>query len=136
MIALIAICTLAHFSFVLLLPGVLLGTLEILLRLVLVSLLLRWIFTFFLLLESTVESPATKSWYLEGLMVPIITNLSCSCVRDSKNSVSLGIFQAQAVNLRWKKTLNSQGQDSKVWPKLVAPPSFQFHTILAAKQGL
>ena len=48
MIALIVVCTLAHFSFVLLLLEVLLGTLGLLLRLVLVSLLLRWIFIFFL----------------------------------------------------------------------------------------
>ena len=46
MIALTAVCKLAHFSFVLLLLGVL-GTLGLLLRLVLVSLLLRWIFIFF-----------------------------------------------------------------------------------------
>ena len=48
MIALTAVCTLAHFSFVLLLLGVLIGTLGLLLRLVLVSILLRWIFRFFL----------------------------------------------------------------------------------------
>ena len=46
-IALTTVCALAHFSFVLLLLGVILGTLGILLRLVLVSLLLRWIFSFF-----------------------------------------------------------------------------------------
>ena len=44
MIALTAVCALAHFSFVLLLLGVLLGTLRLLWRLVLVSLLLRWLF--------------------------------------------------------------------------------------------
>ena len=44
----------------------------------------------------------------EGLMVPIITNLSCSCVRDSMNSASLGIFQARAVNLvQWKVETNT-----------------------------
>ena len=48
MISLIVVCALAHFSFVLLLPGVLLGTLGILFKLVLVSILLRWIFRFFL----------------------------------------------------------------------------------------
>ena len=48
MIALTTVCALSHFSFVLLLLGVLLGTLGILLRLVLVSLLLRCIFIFFL----------------------------------------------------------------------------------------
>ena len=48
MIALTAICALSHFSFVLLLLGVLLGTLGLLLRLILVSLLLRWLFIFFL----------------------------------------------------------------------------------------
>ena len=48
MIALTAVCALAHFSFVLLLLEILLGTLGILLRLVLVSLLLRWIFRFFI----------------------------------------------------------------------------------------
>ena len=48
MISLTAVCALAHFSFVILLLEVLLGTLGILLRLVLVSLLLRWIFIFFL----------------------------------------------------------------------------------------
>ena len=42
------VCALAHFSFILLLLGVLLGALGILLRLWLVSLLLRWIFSFFL----------------------------------------------------------------------------------------
>ena len=50
-------------------------------------------------LSSCLESPTTKAWSLEGLMVPIITNLSCSWVRDSMNSTSLGIFQARAVNL-------------------------------------
>ena len=48
MISLIAVCALAHLSFVLLLLGVLLGTLRLLWRLVLVSLLLRWIFSFLL----------------------------------------------------------------------------------------
>ena len=49
MIALTVVCALAHFSFVLLLLlGVLLGTLGLLLRLVLISLLLRWLFIFFL----------------------------------------------------------------------------------------
>ena len=48
MIALTVVCTLAHFSFVLLLLEVLLGALGILMRRVLVSLLLRWIFIFFL----------------------------------------------------------------------------------------
>ena len=92
---------------------------------------------FFFLFESTFESPATKAWSLEGLMVPIITNLSCSCVRDSMNSASLGIFQVSTWwHGRSKKTLNSQGQASRVWPKLVALPSFQFHTVLATKQGL
>ena len=46
--ALTTICTLAHFSFVLLLLEVMLGALGLLLRLVLVSLLLRWLFIFFL----------------------------------------------------------------------------------------
>ena len=91
-ISLIAVCTLAHFSFVLLLLVVLLGTLRLLRRLVLVSLLLRCLFRFFLIFESTLESPATRAWSLDGLMVPIITNLSCSCVRDSMKSVRLGIF--------------------------------------------
>ena len=44
MISLTAVCALAHFSFVLLL----LGTLGLLLRLVLVSLFLRWILSFLL----------------------------------------------------------------------------------------
>ena len=83
MIALTAICTLAHFSFVILLLEVLLGALGLLLRLVLISLLLRWILRFLLAFESTLKSPATRDWSLEGFMVPIITNLSCSCVRDS-----------------------------------------------------
>ena len=48
MIALTAVCALAHLSFVLLLLAVLLGTLRLLWRLVLVSLLLRWIFSFLL----------------------------------------------------------------------------------------
>ena len=48
MIALTAICTLSHLSFVLLLLEVILGTLGLLLRLVLVSLFLRWFFIFFL----------------------------------------------------------------------------------------
>ena len=78
MIALAAVCTLSHFSFVLLLLGVLLGTLGLLLRLVLVSLLLRWILAFFFLLKSILESSTTKAYYLEGLMVPIIINLSFS----------------------------------------------------------
>ena len=47
MIALTIVCTLAHFSFVLLLLGFLLGALDFL-RLFLVSLLLRWFFIFFL----------------------------------------------------------------------------------------
>ena len=46
MIALIAVCALAHFSFVFLLLVILLGTLWLLWILVLVSLLLRWIFSF------------------------------------------------------------------------------------------
>ena len=46
MIFLTAVCTLAHFSFVLLLLRVLLRTLGLLWRLVLVSLLLRWLFSF------------------------------------------------------------------------------------------
>ena len=119
MISLIAVCTLAHFSFILLLLWVLLGTLGLLLRLWLVSLFLRWIFIFFLDFESTLESPATKFWSLEGLMVPIITSLSYSSVRDSMNSARLGIFHTWAVNLvEWKvkKTLNSQGQASRVCP--------------------
>ena len=48
MISFSAVCARANFSFVLLLLGVLLGTLRLLLRLKLVSLLLRWIFSFFL----------------------------------------------------------------------------------------
>ena len=48
MIALTAVCALAHFSIVLLLLELLLGTLGLLLRLFLISLLLRWIFIFFL----------------------------------------------------------------------------------------
>ena len=48
MISLTVVCTLAHFSFVLLLLEVLLGALGLLLRLVLVSLLLRCIFRIFL----------------------------------------------------------------------------------------
>ena len=48
MIALITVCALAHFSFIILLLVVLLGTLWLLQRLVLVSLLLRWIFRFLL----------------------------------------------------------------------------------------
>ena len=51
MIALTAVCALAHnFSFVLLLLEVLLGALGLLLRLVLVSLLLRWLLIFLLAL--------------------------------------------------------------------------------------
>ena len=46
MISLAAICALAHFSFVLLLLEVLLGTLGLLLRLVLVSHLLSWLLIF------------------------------------------------------------------------------------------
>ena len=99
MIALIAVCALAHFSFVLLLLGVLLGTLRLLWRLVLVSLFLRWLLDFLLLFESTFESPATKDWSLEGLMVPIITNLSCSCVRDSVKSGRLGISKLELSTL-------------------------------------
>ena len=46
MISLIAVCALVHFTFVFLLLVVLLGTLLILRRLFLVSLLLRWLFSF------------------------------------------------------------------------------------------
>ena len=46
MIALTTICGLAHLSFVLLLLGVLLGALGLLSRLVLVSILLRWLLRF------------------------------------------------------------------------------------------
>ena len=46
MISLTIVCTLAHFSFVLLLLGVLLGTLGLLWRLVLISLLIKWILSF------------------------------------------------------------------------------------------
>ena len=48
MIALTGICALAHFSFVLLLLGVLLRTLGLLSRLVLFFLLLRWLLRFIL----------------------------------------------------------------------------------------
>ena len=48
MISLTAVCALAHFSFVLLLLGILLGTLGLLWRLVLISLLLRWLLSFLL----------------------------------------------------------------------------------------
>ena len=48
MIALTVVCALAHFSFVLLLLEVPLGALGLLLRLVLVSLLLRWLLSFLL----------------------------------------------------------------------------------------
>ena len=48
MIALTAVCTLTHFSFVLLLLEVLLGALGLLLRLVFVSLFLRWLLRFIL----------------------------------------------------------------------------------------
>ena len=48
MISLTAVCALSHFSFVLLLLGVLLGTLGLLWRLVFVSLLLRWLLSFIL----------------------------------------------------------------------------------------
>ena len=46
--SLTAVCALAHFSFVLLLLEVLLGALGLLLRLILVSLLLRWLLSFIL----------------------------------------------------------------------------------------
>ena len=63
----------------------------------------------FLPFESTLEYPLTRAWSLEGLMVPIITSLSCSCVGDSMKSASLGIFQAQAVNLvAWKVKKNTE----------------------------
>ena len=48
MISLNAVCALAHFSFVLLLMEVLLGDLGLLLRIVLVSLFLRWLLSFLL----------------------------------------------------------------------------------------
>ena len=48
MIALTAVCALGHFSFVLILMGVLIWTLGLLLRLVLVSLLLMCLFSFFI----------------------------------------------------------------------------------------
>ena len=48
MTALTVVCALPRFSFVILLLEVLLRALGLLLRLVLVSLLLRWIFIFFL----------------------------------------------------------------------------------------
>ena len=65
MIALTAVCTLAHFSFVLLLLGVLLGALGLVLKLVLVSLLLRWLlrFLFFLLNPpSNLQQPELGLW--------------------------------------------------------------------------
>ena len=46
--SLTTVCALAHFSFVLLLLEVLIGSLGLLLRLVLVSLLLRWLVSFIL----------------------------------------------------------------------------------------
>ena len=46
----------------------------------------------FLPFESTLEYPVTRAGSLECLMVPIITNLSCSCVRDSMKSARLRIF--------------------------------------------
>ena len=48
MISLTVVCALAHFSFVLFLLEVLLGDLGLLLRLLLVSLLLRWLLIFLL----------------------------------------------------------------------------------------
>ena len=48
MISLTAACALTHFSFVIPLMGVLLRTLGLLWRLVLVSLLLRWLLSFLL----------------------------------------------------------------------------------------
>ena len=48
MISLTVVCALAYFSLVLLLLGVLLGTLGLLWRLVLISLLLRWLLRFLL----------------------------------------------------------------------------------------
>ena len=77
-IALTTVCALAHFSFVLLL-------LEVLLRIwgssgdLFLSLFFSGGFlAIFLPFESTLKSPATRAWSLEGLIVPIITNLSCS----------------------------------------------------------
>ena len=48
MISLTSVCALAHLSFVVLLLGVLLGTFGILLRVRIVSLFLKGIFSFFL----------------------------------------------------------------------------------------
>ena len=48
MISLTAVCALVHFTFVLLLLEVLLRALGLLLRLVLVSLFLRWLLSFLL----------------------------------------------------------------------------------------
>ena len=48
MVAITAVCALAHFSFVIILLEVLLGSLQLLLRLALVSLLLRWLLSFLL----------------------------------------------------------------------------------------
>ena len=72
-------------------------------------------------------------------MVSIITNLSCSCVRDSMKSARLGIFQAQVVNFvhrRSKQTLNNQGQALRVWPIPSDHPYFLSHIVVAAKQVL
>ena len=59
------VCALAHFSFILLLLVVLLGTLWLLRRLVLVSLLLKWLFSFpfaFLNPPSNLQQPELGLW--------------------------------------------------------------------------
>ena len=65
MIALTAVCALAHFSFILLLLVVLLGTLRLLQRLFLVSLFLRWLFSFFFCFlnpPSNLKKPKLGLW--------------------------------------------------------------------------
>ena len=97
-IALIAVCALVHFTFVFLLLVFFLGPCwssgDCFFSLLCSGGFLGFSFLF----ESTLESPAIKAWSLDGLMVPIITSLSCSCVRDSMKSARLGIFQVRAVS--------------------------------------
>ena len=92
-ISLTTVCTLTHLTFTFLLLGILLlGVWGLLMILELAPFLFGGFLSLFFPLECTLEYPKTKSWSLEGLMVPIMTNLSCSWVKDSMKFSSEGVF--------------------------------------------
>ena len=57
----------------------------------------------FPLAYALVESDIRRAWFLEVWSTPNWTNLSCSCIKDSKNPSREGIFQLGMEDiLEWK----------------------------------